>query len=125
MDVLPMTALHQQLRDQFESLGFSIEESSHGLWAARRYEGRRWFFGSSAVTYCITCILDERARTVRVWDAALVKRRGIALSKGSAARAAHWASIRSTLHKLAENAGWELTYGFGGNPMRAPRVFQA
>lgn len=109
------------LGDMLKQQGFRLEETERGVWAGRRAEPCHSIFGSQSVFYALTCILDDAHSMLRVWDAVLVRRRGLVLfGKNPMAQAAA-SETRGELELLANRAGWNLQYGSNGAES-APRI---
>ncbi len=120
---LTAQSIQEALRRTFVDLGFHVEASSRGTWAARERQRRVGLLGGCATTYCLTCIIDERHRTVRVWDAILQRRWGV-LGRLRGTRAQTGVrETRAALAALIEPRGWKLIFGYGASPHTAPRLF--
>ncbi len=117
--------LREALQQDLAALGFHVEASSRGIWAARQWQRRAGLLGGSATTYCLTCIIDDRHLAIHVWDALLQRRWGLLRCwRGTSAQAVAKES-RSALLASAQAAGWKLVFGCGSDQNHATRIFSA
>jgi hypothetical protein len=125
MIIATAQAIQESLCDRLTQWGFHVEQSSRGIWAAHHSGRKRGLLGWREVDYCLTCVLDQRLRMVRVWDAVLDHHTGLLPPRSAPTELAGVSGVRTGLEALVHDAGWALSYGFREGAAPAPRVFAA